>query len=259
MALCARGAARGVRVAVRSQRRCMSKIIENSSVQQCGHLGSVCSLARAVIVSRAAGARAVYATHRLVKELEGNPALMQEFVLSLGTNARRSIAIKATAAEQAVLSSAEGRAAAPGQLAAAVSAADIDGDGIVTRFEFNKWMLKQAQATVGGAAAAAVATGPPTGRQLGLFGLNVAIPMIGFGFMDNFIMILAGDAIDASIGTRLGISMMASAALVRACSEVLCCLRLQPCGSDLVRRWAGAALLGESLLRRVRTRAWRCR
>lgn len=185
-----------------------------------------------MIVSRAAGAHVMYAMHRLVKELEGNPVLMQKFVLSLGTNARRSIAISATAAEQAELSSAAGRAAAPGQLAAAVSAADIDGDGVVTRFEFNKWMSKQAQAIVGGAAAVAIPTGPPTGRQLGLFGLNVAIPMIGFGFMDNFIMILAGDAIDASIGTRLGISMMASAALVRACSECLCCLRLQP--ADLI-------------------------
>eukprot|EP01044_Picomonas_judraskeda_P014787 COSAG03_NODE_2396_length_2812_cov_2.107630_3_plen_35_part_01 len=35
----------------------------------------------------------MYAMHRLVKELEGNPVLMQKFVLSLGTNARRSIAI----------------------------------------------------------------------------------------------------------------------------------------------------------------------
>jgi hypothetical protein len=159
-----------------------------------------------------AGHLHIGAMRRLVKELEGNPEVMQEFVLSLGTNARRSSAIKATAAEQSVLSSAEGRAAAPAQLAAALSEADIDGDGIVTRFEFRKWMLKQAEATAGGVAAA---VGPPTGRQLGLFGLNVAIPMIGFGFMDNFIMILAGDAIDASIGARLGISMMASAALVR--------------------------------------------
>lgn len=140
---------------------------------------------------------------------------MQEFVLSLGANARRSIAIKATAAEEAVLSSAEGRAAARRQLGAAVSSADIDNDGIVTRHEFNKWLSKQAEAVAGGAVAAAATDAPPTSRQLGLLGLNVAIPMIGFGFMDNFIMILAGDAIDASIGTRLGISMMASAALVR--------------------------------------------
>lgn len=47
MALCARGAARGVRVVVRSQRRCMSEIIENSSVQKCGRVRFICSLSRA--------------------------------------------------------------------------------------------------------------------------------------------------------------------------------------------------------------------
>ena len=139
--------------------------------------------------------------------------MMQEFVLSLGKNARRSIAIKATAAEAAELTCAEGKATVPGArrvldrsdttvLAAAVSSADIDGDGIVTRHEFSAWMAKQAAAAAEASGAAAAAVTAPTARQLGLFGLNVAIPMIGFGFMDNFIMILAGDAIDASIGAE---------------------------------------------------------
>ena len=141
--------------------------------------------------------------------------MMQEFVLSLGKNARRSIAIKATAAEAAELTCAEGKATVPGArrvldrsdttvLAAAVSSADIDGDGIVTRHEFSAWMAKQAAAAAEASGAAAAAVTAPTARQLGLFGLNVAIPMIGFGFMDNFIMILAGDAIDASIGAENG-------------------------------------------------------
>lgn len=43
----------------------------------------------------------------------------------------------------------------------------------------------------------------------------------GKGFMDNFIMILAGDAIDASIGTYFGLSMMASAALGNLVSDVM--------------------------------------
>ena len=36
-----------------------------------------------------------------MKQLDSNPAVMQEFVLALSKNARRSIAIKATAAEVA--------------------------------------------------------------------------------------------------------------------------------------------------------------
>jgi hypothetical protein len=166
-----------------------------------------------------------------VKELEGNPAVMQEFVLSLGKNARRSIAIKATAAEAAELTCAEGKATVPGArrvldrsdttvLAAAVSSADIDGDGIVTRHEFSAWMAKQAAAAAEASGAAAAAVTAPTARQLGLFGLNVAIPMIGFGFMDNFIMILAGDAIDASIGAE----KRRARARARVCVEFCFCL-----------------------------------
>ena len=32
---------------------------------------------------------------------------------------------------------------------------------------------------------------------------------MGFGFLDNAIMIVAGDAIDASLGAKFGLSMMA--------------------------------------------------
>jgi len=169
-----------------------------------------------------------------VKQLDSNPAVMQEFVLALSKNARRSIAIKATAAEAAEIDQA-GTArkvtrADTVKLTAAVAAADADGDGMVTRHEFSAWMAKQAAATAtSGAAAVAGAVAKPTRAQLGLLGVNImsqptshppfaryygsipdrlrvqsAVPMIGFGFMDNFIMILAGDAIDASIGARFG-------------------------------------------------------
>lgn len=39
--------------------------------------------------------------------------------------------------------------------------------------------------------------------------LQRAVPFLGFGFMDNAIMILAGDYIEANIGITLGISTMA--------------------------------------------------
>jgi Transmembrane protein 65 len=39
-----------------------------------------------------------------------------------------------------------------------------------------------------------------------------AIPMVGFGFMDNCVMIQAGQYIDSTIGVRLGLATMTAAA-----------------------------------------------
>ena len=38
--------------------------------------------------------------------------------------------------------------------------------------------------------------------------LSAAIPMVGFGFMDNFVMITAGQAIDNTLGIRFGLATM---------------------------------------------------
>lgn len=60
----------------------------------------------------------------------------------------------------------------------------------------------------------------PSFSQLrGVATLN-AIPFIGFGFLDNFIMIVAGDYLDLTIGVTLGISTMAAAALGNLISDV---------------------------------------
>ena len=50
----------------------------------------------------------------------------------------------------------------------------------------------------------------PLGGQLALIS---ALPMVGFGFMDNFIMLLAGDFIDASLGFKLGLTTLCAAGL----------------------------------------------
>ncbi|XP_023236836.1 transmembrane protein 65-like [Centruroides sculpturatus] len=60
----------------------------------------------------------------------------------------------------------------------------------------------------------------PTTKQLQAVAIHNAIPFIGFGFLDNFIMIVAGDYIDATIGITLGISTMAAAGLGNALSDV---------------------------------------
>ncbi|XP_058420893.1 transmembrane protein 65 isoform X2 [Diceros bicornis minor] len=50
--------------------------------------------------------------------------------------------------------------------------------------------------------------------------IHNAIPFIGFGFLDNAIMIVAGTQIEMSIGIILGISTMAAAALGNLVSDL---------------------------------------
>jgi tRNA-specific adenosine deaminase 1 len=61
----------------------------------------------------------------------------------------------------------------------------------------------------------------PSARDLRLIALNTAIPFVGFGIMDNAILIIAGDAIDTSFGVVLGISTMAAAALGNIISDLV--------------------------------------
>ncbi|XP_062321200.1 transmembrane protein 65-like [Osmerus eperlanus] len=61
---------------------------------------------------------------------------------------------------------------------------------------------------------------PPTSAQLKYVILHNAIPFVGFGFLDNAIMIVAGTQIELSIGVILGISTMAAAALGNLVSDL---------------------------------------
>ncbi|XP_038411384.1 transmembrane protein 65 isoform X3 [Canis lupus familiaris] len=61
---------------------------------------------------------------------------------------------------------------------------------------------------------------PPTPGQLRYVFIHNAIPFIGFGFLDNAIMIVAGTHIEMSIGIILGISTMAAAALGNLVSDL---------------------------------------
>jgi hypothetical protein len=60
----------------------------------------------------------------------------------------------------------------------------------------------------------------PPRRELRLVALSQAIPFVGFGIMDNAILIVAGDAIDTSLGVILGISTMCAAAIGNIISDV---------------------------------------
>ncbi|XP_020361064.1 transmembrane protein 65 isoform X2 [Oncorhynchus kisutch] len=61
---------------------------------------------------------------------------------------------------------------------------------------------------------------PLTRAQIKYVLLHNAIPFIGFGFLDNAIMIAAGTQIELSIGVTFGLSTMAAAALGNLVSDL---------------------------------------
>ncbi|XP_069024832.1 transmembrane protein 65 [Embiotoca jacksoni] len=61
---------------------------------------------------------------------------------------------------------------------------------------------------------------PPTAVQIRYVLFQNGIPFVGFGFLDNAIMIAAGTQIELSIGVTLGISTMAAAALGNLVSDL---------------------------------------
>ncbi|XP_017097575.3 transmembrane protein 65 isoform X1 [Drosophila bipectinata] len=62
---------------------------------------------------------------------------------------------------------------------------------------------------------------PPSAGQLySIFFVN-AVPFIAFGFLDNFIMIIAGEYIELSLGQVVAISTMATAGLGNTISDIM--------------------------------------
>eukprot|EP00043_Microstomoeca_roanoka_P006687 m.64991 g.64991 ORF g.64991 m.64991 type:complete len:347 (-) comp13518_c0_seq1:705-1745(-) len=81
---------------------------------------------------------------------------------------------------------------------------DVNKDGVVCAKEFAAWHAGKINAAC---------VDPPTPQQLWLLGLRSMVPMIGFGFADNFLMIAAGESIDSAIGASFHLSTMAAAGL----------------------------------------------
>ncbi|OAD57846.1 Transmembrane protein 65 [Eufriesea mexicana] len=61
----------------------------------------------------------------------------------------------------------------------------------------------------------------PSTKDLVLVAISNAIPFIGFGFLDNFIMIVAGDQIEIILNKKFPISTMAAAALGNTISDII--------------------------------------
>ncbi|XP_049779442.1 transmembrane protein 65 isoform X3 [Schistocerca cancellata] len=62
---------------------------------------------------------------------------------------------------------------------------------------------------------------PPSSTELWQVAIHNALPFVGFGFLDNFFMILAGDYIEVTMGTMMVLSTMAAAALGNTISDIL--------------------------------------
>uniref|UniRef100_A0A7S1Z4I3 GAF domain-containing protein n=1 Tax=Trieres chinensis TaxID=1514140 RepID=A0A7S1Z4I3_TRICV len=60
----------------------------------------------------------------------------------------------------------------------------------------------------------------PTVAQLKTLFVSSAVPMVGFGFMDNFIMIQAGGYIDSTLGVKFGLATLTAAAMGQIVSDV---------------------------------------
>ncbi|XP_076266812.1 transmembrane protein 65 isoform X2 [Rhynchophorus ferrugineus] len=61
----------------------------------------------------------------------------------------------------------------------------------------------------------------PTTKNLVDIAIANSIPFIGFGFLDNFFMLIFGDYIDLYLGSYLCLSTMAAAALGNTLSDIL--------------------------------------
>jgi len=104
--------------------------------------------------------------------------------------------------------------------------ADTDMDGKLSREEFETyWAVlrqererKRRQVAEGRDWRRAAR---PTNAQLATVGLASGIPFVGFGFVDNAIMLTAGSEIESSLGVALGITTLAAAGLGNLISDVL--------------------------------------
>eukprot|EP00297_Palpitomonas_bilix_P013635 CAMPEP_0113894860 /NCGR_PEP_ID=MMETSP0780_2-20120614/16996_1 /TAXON_ID=652834 /ORGANISM="Palpitomonas bilix" /LENGTH=354 /DNA_ID=CAMNT_0000885535 /DNA_START=384 /DNA_END=1444 /DNA_ORIENTATION=- /assembly_acc=CAM_ASM_000599 len=87
---------------------------------------------------------------------------------------------------------------------------DVNSDGVITREEFYAFLKRKREESCSS----------PSLSQLTHLAVLNGVPFIGFGFLDNAIMIGAGEYIDYTIGLTLGLSTMAAAALGNLLSDV---------------------------------------
>ncbi|KAI5691738.1 hypothetical protein MNV84_08475 [Leishmania braziliensis] len=172
---------------------------------------------------------------RIAQLIENDPRILMEVVARLDPQSRRRLVVAGGAMEWFGKESA----------AQEVEKADADQDRQISPKDFDHWFesaLKRRQeeqkkrVTEGkqvthaeNGVSATASTAPsdvPVSNTVPLaalfmIALEAALPFVGFGFLDNSTMILAGDMIDGSLGFYLNCSVLASAAMGNVCSGVL--------------------------------------
>jgi hypothetical protein len=160
---------------------------------------------------------------RIVAALEKSESLMEDVVSQMQPSARRRLVVAGGALEWF----------GKEHVAREVAAADSDKDHVISPKDFDHWFANALKRKDGAEAATAGAFNAsddvPKGRVIGpvplaalfVIALEAGLPFVGFGFLDNATMILAGDFIDRSLGFYLGCSMMASAAMGNVVSGVM--------------------------------------
>jgi len=110
------------------------------------------------------------------------------------------------------------------RVAQEVELADADKDRRISPKDFDNWFesaLKRKQQSPSAASAGPSVTRTLPFSALALIALEAGLPFVGFGFLDNATMIIAGDAIDSTVGFYLNCTVMASAAMGNVVSGML--------------------------------------
>lgn len=147
---------------------------------------------------------------KLVSALEKDDTLLEGVVAQMQAHHRRRLIVAGGAMEWFGKDS----------VAKEVERADADKDRVISPKDFDNWfacaLKRKADEAASSAADAKVADDASAHvpfSALLLIALEAGLPFVGFGFLDNATMILAGDAIDHSLGFYLNCSVMASAAM----------------------------------------------
>jgi hypothetical protein len=115
--------------------------------------------------------------------------------------------------------------------------ADVDGNQQLSAVELRNWYTQRypsfdagssagssaaapASASAPAAVSAAVSAPEPSRQQLLQLSVMAGIPFIGFGILDNAIMLTAGNQIEASMGVALGMSPLMAAGFGNLISDV---------------------------------------
>ena len=130
----------------------------------------------------------------IAKRFDDDPVLVFRVVERLSPQQRRYMLVVATTNEYL----------GPKSVDRQLLEADCDKDNVISCADYDNWIWK----VVSGGRPQI----PPL-RVLLSIGFRAALPFVAFGFLDNSMLVLSGDAIGLTIGQAFGLSAMTAAAL----------------------------------------------